>query len=66
MGSDSPVELALPEVGLYEAPTTVVGPGEDGRPEVPEKDVVRVSGKRKSRVVSLWFDNTIGLWRPSR
>ncbi|KAK3718008.1 hypothetical protein LTR37_005434 [Vermiconidia calcicola] len=51
MGSDSPVELMLPE-RVWEAPTA------------PARTTDKT--KRKSKAMSLFFDQGIGMWLPKR
>lgn len=54
MGSDSPVELMLPE-RLCEAPTT---------PAIPPQTAGK--SKRKTNAMSLFFDEGHGMWLPKR
>lgn len=56
MGSDSPVELMLPDERIWEAPA------------VPAKATTlsAKSNARKSRAVSLFFDHAVNLWIPKR
>ena len=51
MGSDSPVELMLPE-RVWEAPT------------IPARNAGK--NKRKSKALSLFFDQKVGMWLPKR
>lgn len=55
MGSDSPIELMLPE-RIWEAPAVPAAAKIQGKS----------GGGRKSKVGSLFFDNGIGLWMPKR
>lgn len=58
IGSDSPVELMLPEARVWEAPAVPAAAA-----------VAKVQGSvggRKSKVGSLFFDHGIGLWMPKR
>ncbi|KAK5119422.1 hypothetical protein LTR85_007522 [Meristemomyces frigidus] len=52
LGSDSPVELMLPE-RVWEAPA------------VPAKAAAAGKGRRKSKI-SLFFDDAVGLWLPKK
>lgn len=51
MGSDSPVELMLPE-RCWEVPA------------IPAKTADK--SKRKSKAMSLFFDSGVGMWMPKR
>lgn len=53
MGSDSPVELMLPE-RCWEAPA------------IPATAVDKDKSRRKSKAMSLFFDSRVGLWVPKR
>ena len=57
MGSDSPVELMLPE-RCWEVPA------------VPARGVERAAAKeknkRESKTMSLFFDHGVGMWLPKR
>jgi hypothetical protein len=51
LGSDSPVELMLPE-RIWEVPA------------VPRKPVEMDQNQRRGKVKSLFFDHGVGLWMP--
>ena len=53
MGSDSPVELMLPE-RCWEVPA------------VPARTADKDKNKRKSKAMSLFFDSGVGMWLPKR
>lgn len=53
MGSNSPVELMLPE-RCWEVSA------------VPARTADKDKNKRKSKVLSLFFDGTTGMWMPKR
>ena len=53
MGSDSPVELMLPE-RCWEVPA------------IPARTADKDKNKRKSKTMSLFFDSGVGMWLPKR
>lgn len=55
MGSDSPVELMLPE-RCWEVPAIPARAAAKGK----DKD------KRKSKAMSLFFDSGVGMWLPKK